>query len=487
MSAPLDAPPAQQLRASIGRVAVPSPLPQLFDYRLPEQVEVVPGMRVKVPFGRSGRVGVVVDCVTEPSIDRHRLKPIDALIDSTPALPGELLEFALWASRYYHHPPGEVLAAALPVLLRQGAPALPDQTQALQQTPTGAAIELTAHARRAPRQAELLTAVRQAGGALEAGALQAIAGWRATARLLAEKGWLRIEQRPAYGFLRTAEPAPRPELNPAQAAACEAVRRQPGFSCHLLDGVTGSGKTEVYLELVADAVDAGRQALVLVPEIGLTPQLVQRFSSRFQVPIVALHSGLSDRERLNAWLAARDGAASIVIGTRSAIFTPLARPGLIVVDEEHDLSFKQQDGFRYNARDLAVVRASRLGIPVVLGSATPSLESLYNVERRGYSHLRLPQRAGEAHMPSAHILDIRNKPLYAGLSDALLLRLREHLDRSGQVLVFLNRRGYSPAVMCHGCAWVGTCSRCDARLTFHQRERRLRCHHCGHERPVPPV
>ncbi len=480
-------PTRPQAQIRVARVAVPSPLPQLFDYRLPDDGAVVPGMRVRVPFGSSVRIGIVVDCADSASVENHRLKPIDAILDAQPVLPREALEFALWAGRYYHHPPGEVLATALPVLLRQGADAVPDQDEAFALTAAGGAVELTALARRAPRQAELLNRLRQAGGLLTADALRAIDGGRATARTLLDKGWLRLESRPAYGFVPTAEPAPPPELNPAQAAARDAVRATTGFGCHLLDGVTGSGKTEVYLELVADTVAAGRQALVLVPEIGLTPQLLQRFSRRFQVPMVAFHSGLTDRERLNAWLAARDGQAAIVIGTRSAIFTPLARPGLIVVDEEHDLSFKQQDGFRYNARDLAVARGSRLGIPVVLGSATPSLETLYNVERRGYSHLRLPQRAGGAQMPRTQILDIRGKPLYGGLSEALLARMREHLDQGGQVLAFLNRRGFAPALFCHACAWVGTCSRCDARLTLHQRERRLRRHPCGHERPPPPA
>lgn len=483
MSAPLDVP-----QPTIARVAVPSPLPQLFDYRLPPGCQPAPGVRVRVPFGRTARVGIVVSCGTESDVDGRKLKTVQTILDHAPVFGAELLDFALWASRYYHHPPGEVLAASLPVLLRQGAPAEPDHDIALRITPAGSAVELTALARRAPRQAELLARLPQTGEEITAEALQSIDGWRATARTLADKGWLTIDSRPSYGFVETVPTSERkPALNDHQAAACAAVREHTGFGCFLLDGVTGSGKTEVYLELVADAVAAGRQALVLIPEIGLTPQLVQRFSQRFDVPIAAFHSGLTDRERLNAWLAARDGTAAIVIGTRSAIFTPLARPGLIVVDEEHDLSFKQQDGFRYNARDLAVVRANRLRVPIVLGSATPSLESLYNVERRGYIHLKLPQRAAAAQMPRAQILDIRSKPLYGGLSDALLLRMCQHLDDGGQVLVFLNRRGFAPALLCHACAWVASCNRCDTRLTFHLREGRLRCHHCGHERPLPKV
>jgi len=466
----------------IVQVAVPSPLSRLFDYL--SSAPLAPGARVWVPFGQRRQIGIVVGNADDSSVDRHRLKPVDSVVDAAPLLPPELLEFALWASRYYHYPAGEVLQTMLPPLLRQGAPAEPVQSVSWRLSPAGRAVNPDELARRAPRQAELLRQLSQRDEISDE-QLTMQEGARAVLRGLAEKGWIESDSKPSYGLVVGQGGAPVPPLTPAQAAACETLRAATGFACHLLDGVTGSGKTEVYLEAIDTALARGRQALVLVPEIGLTPQLVERFARRFDAPMAVFHSALSDRERLNAWLAARDGAARIVIGTRSAIFTPLAQPGLIVVDEEHDPSFKQQDGFRYSARDLAVVRASRLDIPVVLGSATPSLESLFNVAHRGYHHLKLPERAGSAGMPRVQVLDIRGKPLQGGLSQALLAHMRRHLDAGNQVLIFLNRRGFAPTLFCHDCGWVATCARCDARLTLHQRDNRLRCHHCGHERPVP--
>ena len=260
-----------------------------------------------------------------------------------------------------------------------------------------------------------------------------------------------------------------------------------GFAAFLLDGVTGSGKTEVYLRVVATVLKQGRQALVIVPEIGLTPQLLARFESRLDSPLAVLHSGLGDRERLNAWLAARDGSIGVIIGTRSAIFAPLKRPGVIIVDEEHDPSFKQQEGFRYHARDLAIVRARQLNIPVVLGSATPSLESLLNVQRGRYRCLRLPHRVGAAVEPPIEILDIRGQPMNDGLSRLLLNRIQAQLEQGNQVLLFLNRRGFAPTLICHECGWLGECQHCDAHLTLHLRRRRLICHHCGARQPLPPA
>jgi primosomal protein N' (replication factor Y) len=472
--------------ATIVRVAVPSPLPRLFDYLCPAVVAA--GSRVRVPFGRSRQVGIVVEVGADSELERSRLRPVEAVLDEAPLLAQEPLQFALWASRYYHHPPGEALAAAIPSLLRQGAPAVPAQDEFWVATQAAAGANLEALERRARRQAAMLRRLLGAAGGVSADRLREDAeGWREVMRALEAKGWAQSRHDDAFGLVQGKRAGSAPALNPHQQAACDAVRAEAGFGCFLLDGVTGSGKTEVYLELIERCLQAGKQALVLVPEIGLTPQLIERFAARFDAAMAVFHSGLSDRERLNAWLAARGGAARIVIATRSGVFTPLKALGLIVVDEEHDLSFKQQDGFRYHARDLAVARASRLGIPVVLGSATPSLESLYNVARRGYVHLKLPQRAGSAAMPSLQILDIRGKPLAGGLCQALLARMRQHLEQDGQVLIFLNRRGFAPTLLCHDCAWVSTCDRCDARLTLHARALRLRCHHCGHERAIPDV
>ncbi|MGL5792031.1 MAG: primosomal protein N', partial [Plesiomonas shigelloides] len=280
-----------------------------------------------------------------------------------------------------------------------------------------------------------------------------------------------------------AEPPLR--LNTEQATAVAAINAQDGFSAWLLDGITGSGKTEVYLNVIERALSQGKQALVLVPEIGLTPQTISRFRQRFAVPVDVLHSALNDSERLAVWQRARRGESAIVIGTRSALFTPLARPGVLVIDEEHDASYKQQDGWRYHARDLAVMRAHAEQIPIILGSATPSLESLLNARQGKYHLLTLASRAGNARPAQQHVIDMRGQPVQAGLSAALLARMRQHLQKGNQVMLFLNRRGFSPALLCHECGWVAHCPRCERPYTFHQATRDLRCHQCDNQHPVP--
>lgn len=274
-------------------------------------------------------------------------------------------------------------------------------------------------------------------------------------------------------------------LNPAQQAALSSIQEATGFKPFLLDGITGSGKTEVYLQAIEFILQQQRQALVLVPEIGLTPQTIARFAERFAVPLAVFHSGLTEKERLNAWTLASTGQAPIVIGTRSAIFTPLKNPGIIILDEEHDGSYKQASGFRYSARDLALMRAQLEQIPIILGSATPSLETLANAKRNRYLHLQLPARAGEALMPHWHLIDVRNKPLDEGLSPALLTAMQQHLTANGQVLLFLNRRGFAPTLLCHHCGWTSQCRRCDAKLTLHQMPAALICHHCLQNYAVP--
>jgi primosomal protein N' (replication factor Y) len=279
-----------------------------------------------------------------------------------------------------------------------------------------------------------------------------------------------------------------PQLTPEQDTAVSAIVAAHGrFTPFVLHGVTGSGKTEVYLRAIAEVVARCQQALVLVPEISLTPQLVARFAERFDAPLAVLHSSLSDQERLRAWRAARSGEAPVVIGTRSAIFAPLARPGLIVVDEEHDPSYKQQEGFRYSARDLALARAQRLSVPVVLGSATPALESLERVQAGRATLLELPARTGGASAPSIHLIDLRRHAATQGIATPVVLTIKRHLDAGGQVLLYLNRRGYAPTLFCPACGWAAPCPRCDARLTVHQREGRLHCHHCGGEQRIPEL
>ena len=279
-------------------------------------------------------------------------------------------------------------------------------------------------------------------------------------------------------------------LNDEQRAAADAIRAADGFAAFLLDGVTGSGKTEVYLDAIADCLARGKQALVLVPEIGLTPQALARFRTRLGVPVHALHSGLNDNARARVWLAAARGQARVIVGTRSAVFVPLPEAGIVIVDEEHDGSYKQFDGIRYHARDVAIVRARALGVPVVLGSATPSLESLHNAQAGRYAHLRLRHRAGNARPPHVQVLDVRKRPLHAGLGEDALTAIRRALEAGGQVLVFRNRRGYAPVLLCHDCGWSAHCPRCSTPdkptpMTVHAHGRRLQCHHCGHRKPSP--
>jgi primosomal protein N' (replication factor Y) len=313
--------------------------------------------------------------------------------------------------------------------------------------------------------------------------------WREHLRELERRGWVvKLKVAAAAAPPRTVPVAAGPEPSSEQQTAIAAIAAAAGHHVSfLLHGVTGSGKTEVYLRAIADIVARGQQALVLVPEISLTPQLVARFAARFNAPLAVLHSSLADQERLRAWRLARSGEAPVVIGTRSAIFAPLARPGLIVVDEEHDPSYKQQEGFRYSARDLALARAQRLGVPVVLGSATPALESLERVKAGRATLLELPARTAGAKPPSLHLIDLRRHAATQGIATPTVLTIQRHLDAGGQVLLYLNRRGYAPSLFCPACGWTAPCPRCDARLTVHQREGRVRCHHCGSEQRISEV
>ena len=475
-------PDASQTPPAVWRVALPLPLPRLFDYRPPigEAVEDGDvGLRVRVPFGNRELVGIVVE--TGPAdLEAPDAKPALARLDPEPILEGELLESLHWLARYTHAPLGEILATALPASLRRGDP-LPDtHAWAWQLTEAGLTAREGLRAGKPRRLADLLQA-----GALDEDRLDLeFEDWRAAARALAKR---ELAQRIAIPAVAQAvEPRPGPELHPEQQAAVDAIlAARDGFAALLLDGVTGSGKTEVYLHAIADCLARGKQALVLVPEIGLTPQTLARFRARLGVPVHALHSGLSDGERARTWTAFARGEARVVVGTRSAVFLPLPEAGLIVIDEEHDGSFKQLDGIRYHARDFALVRGKALGVPVLLGSATPSLESLRNAQAERYTHLRLQQRAGQAQPPSVRVCDVRKRPLEAGLSPEMLDTIDHALDADGQVLVFKNRRGYAPVLLCHDCGWSAQCQRCDAPMTVHAGGRRLQCHHCGARRPAP--
>jgi len=476
------------------RVAIPSPLRRCFDYLPPATCDLhtlQPGIRLRVPFGHTTVVAVLLAISDETDVPRSRLKRVSEVLDIAPVLSRPLLKLLMWASNYYQHPVGEVMSNALPALLRQGRPPEIKGEPVWQLTPAGRVLDSSALEkvrRRAPRQAMLLQLLCDVPDAMSASQIDRVQDdWRQVMRRLVDKGWVMVTERSCLLSSAATELTTAPKLNVAQVDAVTAITEGLGrFGVHLVDGVTGSGKTEVYLALITSVLARGQQVLVLVPEIGLTPQLVSRFQQRFAVPVAVLHSGLSDRERFCTWLTARNGEAVIVIGTRSAVFTPFARLGLMILDEEHDASFKQQEGFRYSARDVAVKRAHLEGLPVVLGSATPSLETLHNTGQGRYSRLVLAERAGAARPPDIAVLDVRKQPMFDGLSAALINTLRHHLDKGGQVLVFLNRRGYAPAMLCHDCGWVARCRRCDANMTLFNGNTRLRCHHCGSERRADP-
>ncbi len=472
------------------RVAVPAPLSQLFDYSLPpacDAAQALPGMRVLVPFGRSRKVGVVVEVSDRTALARQRIRPALQLLDSAPVLGTDILTLARWAADYYVHPLGEVLSGILPPPARR-AKQLP-AAYPVRWRLRDEHLRPAARARVQFALAELLADAPHGLGEAEIAASaigREAAGWRRALAAMRERGLVEASTAPPAPGDPTGDDGEGPPLHDEQSAALdELLAALDGFGTFVLDGVTGSGKTEVYLCAIAEVLRRGRQALLLVPEIGLTPQLVNRVRQRFGAPLAVLHSALGDGDRYRVWCAARDGHARIVLGTRSAVFTPLPEPGLIVVDEEHDSSLKQQDGFRYHARDVAVMRAKLAGLPVVLGSATPSLETLANAARLRYRRLRLTRRAGGASFPTLKLVDLRRRGLSEGLSEPLLEALDTHLGNGAQTLVFINRRGFAPTLLCHDCGWVAECRRCDARQTVHRKLGRLECHHCGSGAPLP--
>ncbi|HEY4583426.1 MAG TPA: primosomal protein N' [Lysobacter sp.] len=476
-SAPAPAPfPAA---AAVWKVAIGGlPLPRLFDYRPVEgDLDAAPGCRVRVPFGTRERIGVIaaIGAADEPGAE---LKPAIERLDAVPLLGGELWDSLRWLAHYTHEPFGEVVATALPTLLRHGEPLPP--TDRLGWRLSAAGVDALPRLRpgRPRRLAE-----RLAQGEVAEDELDSLFGdWRAALRSLDGRGL--VEQVVMTPATTPAQPGPDP--NDEQRTAIDAIlASRDAFGAFLLDGITGSGKTEVYLHAIADCLARGRQALVLVPEIGLTPQTLARFRARLGVPVYALHSGLSDGERARTWAACLRGQARVVVGTRSAVFLPLPDAGLIVVDEEHDGSYKQLDGIRYHARDFAIYRASQLNVPIVLGSATPSMESLRNARTQRYTHLHLRKRAGVAKPPAVRVIDVRKRALDAGLSNELIDALARTLEAGGQALVFKNRRGYAPVLLCHDCGWSAECPRCDASMTVHAKGRRLQCHHCGASKRSP--
>ncbi len=440
-------------------------------------------MRIRVPLGPRRVVGILVAIGDHSEVEHEKMRAAEEILDETPLLPHTLVNLIGWAARYYHHPVGEAWQAALPQLLRVGR--APDSAGTLLWRLSRDGLGLPSRALpRAPKQAKLIDLLRHQGQ-LDRESIAAADISTAVMRQLEQKGL--IEK--FTGNPHHAVPSPAidsPKLNEGQQAALLSITSvMPGYQCHLLEGITGSGKTEVYLRLIEQTLNVGGQVLVLIPEIGLTPQTLDRFRHRFGAAVVTYNSEMSDRERLSAWNSMRTGSASVVIGTRSGVWLPMAKPGLIIVDEEHDISYKQQDGFRYHARDIAIKRAQLESVPVVLGSATPSLETLSNAVSGRFHHHALPVRAGGAALPDVRTMDVRKAELESGLSGDLLEQINIELSQNRQVLLFINRRGYAPSLLCHDCGWIASCHACDARLTVHARDRHLRCHQCEFSTPLP--
>lgn len=464
------------------RCAVPIPVRGYLDYLPAEDHEVLPsiGSRILVPLGSRQLVGIVTEILGSSAINPAKLKHAKVYLDETALISPDVLELLNWTADYYQHPPGETLILGLSPRERRGEPSASTQEAGFNLTLRGEGLADTALSR-APRQQALIAALRH--GPRTRTQLRAAGFKSENLRALVSRALIE----PVAVDNNKAWTSKRPlNANGEQSQAIAAITTSlETFGCHLLEGVTGSGKTEVYLQAIAAALALQKQTLVIIPEIGLTPQLVQRFEERFDAPIVTLHSGLGSAERDRNWQAARAGQAAIVIGTRSAVFAPLLTPGLIIVDEEHDISLSQQDGLRYSARDVAVKRAQLSDCPIVLGSATPSLESMANASSGRYQWHRLTQRAAGAHPPSKRLVDIRGLALRAGLSPQLEDKMLEVLSRGEQVLLFLNRRGFAPALLCHDCGWTAECQNCDSRQTLHKKPPRVQCHHCGQKNPLP--
>ncbi|BDC39925.1 primosomal protein N' [Paraburkholderia terrae] len=485
------------------RVALDHPLPTLFDYRCDASLAPAPGMLVSVPFGKRHVVGLVMEVTAHSDVPADRLKSVHSVCAACPPLSEHWLQLAQFAADYYQRGIGEVALPALPQALRDAARwtrlfapeeryrLLPAGRAAL---PDALPARATALRRLAAALAETDTLPAAEARALHAKATVTLEAWQA-------EGWVALEvvDPAAHSLSRDHTPrsATLPTLTDEQTAAVEAIRDAQAFAPFLLHGVTGSGKTEVYLRALAGllATNPQAQALVLVPEINLTPQFEAAFRARFasmdDTEIVTLHSGLAEGERARNWFAAHTGRARIVLGTRLAVLASLPHLAIIVVDEEHDPAYKQQEGLRYSARDLAIWRAKQLGVPVVLGSATPSLESWWQVEQGRYKRLTLSRRAvADAVLPTVHLVDLedeqrRGRASVEGLSGPLIAALKARLERSEQSLVFLNRRGYAPQLACDACGWVAGCPRCSAYVVLHKPERALRCHHCGWESRIP--
>ena len=485
--------PTQLTAKSYVQVAVPVPMRQLFTYQVPHDMQLPPihiGERVAVSFGARQVIAIVVSVNDDCDIDVKKIKPISKRLNDSFHLSDFLVNFLKLCAHYYHHPIGDVFQQALPKLLRQvknldiQPPMVWQSVRATDEVKT----QLTKLETKAPKQYALYQLIEKHQG-ISWAELRTLGYNKAQLNALKAKTLItEIKQQPRqFIWQENALSQENKQILSTEQAIIVAAMNQSleQFSCHLIDGITGSGKTEVYLQAMENVLANNQQVLVIVPEIGLTPQTLLRFEQRFNVPICLHHSNLNDTERLDTWLSAQQNSAAIVIGTRSAVFSPLHRLGMIIVDEEHDSSLKQQDSFRYHGRDIAILRARQLNIPIILGSATPSFESLQNALSGKYKYHQLNKRAGQSNKAKISLIDVAKQQMEFGLSGSLKHEIQQTLARGEQVLIFLNRRGYAPAINCQECHWLCDCQRCDKPYTFHQKQQLLICHHCGSQKRVP--
>ncbi|OUS26385.1 primosomal protein N' [Thalassotalea sp. 42_200_T64] len=476
------------------QIALPIPMRQSFTYLLPETLNHLSfssGDRVLVPFGNRKLIGVVLSVSDECDVASAKLKAIIERLDDNSKLSSQQVDFLSLCARYYHHPIGDVVTQALPILLRQIKPVDLSPPACWLKNPELSEQQFNdvcqSLKKSAAKQKQLLNficehdeltwpEIRMAG--YSKAQLNALLG----KALIIEQT---VKQQPFTFKANSVNDDDKPQLSVEQALIISTINQQlEGFSCHLIDGITGSGKTEVYLQIIEQVLKQDKQVLLLVPEIGLTPQTLSRFEKRFRVPVVLHHSGLNDNERLQTWHQTKQGRAAIIIATRSGVFSPLHKPGIIIVDEEHDGSLKQQDGFRYHARDIAILRARQLHIPIVLGTATPSLETLQNALSGKYQYHQLTKRAGKSSISTIELIDMAREQVEFGLSGSLKKAMQDTLKRGEQVLIFLNRRGFAPAISCQECNWICECQRCNKPYTLHQGQNLLICHHCGSQKRI---
>ncbi|WWO99438.1 MAG: primosomal protein N' [Candidatus Dasytiphilus stammeri] len=468
----------------IVQVAIYIPLTKYFDYLLPSHLNTVIGARVNVPFRNRNVTGIVLKIKNDSQLPLTKLKPINKIIDNQSLFPNSLWRILNWAADYYHHPLGEVIFSALPILLRKGQPVLPPPIWHL--TKMGRNISLDT-LKNYPKQQQAIATLKKYT-IYHCDIFQYNLNIN-TLRSLSKKGlsYLDHQVKSINQWNKNLSISNKIlNLNTEQIKAINIIRKSDNyFSAWLLDGITGSGKTEVYLNIIENILARGQQVLILVPEIGLTPQTIKRFRERFNVPIEVLHSSLNNSEKFKIWFKAKQGELAIIIGTRSALFIPFADLGIIIIDEEHDISYKQQDTWRYHARDLAVLLAKEANIPIIMGSATPALETLYNVHLGKYKKLKLSKRTGNAGLYKQLVINLRGVKLQSGLSPLLKKYIAKHLKANNQVLLFLNKRGFSTSLVCHECGWIAKCLSCDHCYTLHRQDSQLRCHYCNSNYAIP--